>query len=60
MSRIAFALLSDRLGKSGGVVSPPNCVDSKMLVNPPSASAGKMPVIPPPSTPGGNPDVVPK
>ena len=52
--------LSDRLGRSDGVVRPPN-VDPGMHVAPADPGAGSsMPVIPPPGSPGGDPNVRPK
>ena len=51
--------LSERLGRSGGVIQPPAQVDPEIHVQPP-ATDNKMPVIPPPGTPGGDQSVKPK
>jgi hypothetical protein len=51
--------LSDKLGKSGGVICPPNNVDPNMTAPAPQGGS-KMPVIPPPGSPGGDPHVQPK
>lgn len=50
--------LSDKLARSGGVICPPEHVDSE--IKQPTPPGGNMPVIPPPGTPGGNQQVVPK
>lgn len=52
--------LSDKLGKSEGVIQPPSGVDPKMHVPPPAGSQGKMPVIPPPGSPQNPSPVIPK
>jgi hypothetical protein len=49
--------LSERLGRTDGVLCPPN-VDPDMTV--PAPDTGKTPVIPPPGSPGGDPNVRPK
>jgi hypothetical protein len=51
--------LSDRLGRSGGVIAPPTHVDPDIHVAPP-ATGDKMPVVPPPGSPGGDQSVKPK
>lgn len=52
--------LSDKLGKSEGVIQPPSGVDPKMHVPPPAGSQGNMPVIPPPGSPQNPSPVIPK
>lgn len=52
--------LSDKLGKSEGVIKPPAGVDPKMDVPPPPGSQGNMPVIPPPGSPNNPAPVIPK
>jgi hypothetical protein len=52
--------LSDRLGKSGGVIAPRRGIDPKIQITPPDTGPTSTPVIPPPGSPGGNPNVVPK
>src|SRR5215210_1036921 len=52
--------LSDRLGRTEGVIHPPTSLNPDMSVRPPVPDAGTTPVIPPPGSPGGNPDVEPK
>jgi hypothetical protein len=52
--------LSDRLGRSEGVIRPPPTLNPDMAVRPPVPDPGTTPVIPPPGSPGGNPDVAPK
>jgi len=51
---------SERLDRSGGVITPNRDVDPKMEITPPDPGPTSTPVIPPPGTPGGNPNVVPK
>jgi hypothetical protein len=51
--------LSERLDRSGGVISPPAHVDPDIHVTPP-ATGDKMPVVPPPGSRGGDPNVTPK
>jgi hypothetical protein len=51
---------SDKLGKSGGVISPGGNVDPNMQVAPPDPGPTSTAVIPPPGSPGGNPKVAPK
>jgi hypothetical protein len=50
--------LSDKLAASGGVICPPDNVDS--AIKAPAPGGGRTPVIPPPGSPGGNPNVQPK
>jgi len=50
---------SSDLGRSGGVITPPDNVDPGMKRTPPPSGA-RMPVIPPPGTPGGDPSVKPR
>ena len=50
--------LSDKLARSGGVICPPEHVDSE--IKQPTPPGGSMPVIPPPGSPGGDPSVQPK
>ena len=45
--------LSDKLARSGGVICPPEHVNSE--IKQPTPPGGSMPVIPPPGSPGGNP-----
>src|SRR5690242_1968568 len=52
--------LSDRLGRSEGVIRPPTTLSPDMAVRPPVPDPGTTPVIPPPGSPGGNPEVAPK
>ena len=52
--------LSDKLEKSGGVITPRTNVDPGITVSPPVPNPGTMPIIPPPGSPGGNPNVQPK
>ena len=52
--------LSDRLGRSEGVIRPPPTLNPNMAVRPPVPDPGTTPVIPPPGSPGGNPEVEPK
>jgi hypothetical protein len=40
--------LSDKLGKSDGVITPPSSGDADMRVKPPVPNPDKMPVLPPP------------
>lgn len=49
--------LSDKLSRSGGVITPPEVGDPNVKAPP---SVGDTPVIPPPGTPGGNQNVQPK
>jgi hypothetical protein len=49
--------LSDKLGRTDGVICPPN-VDPEIKA--PTPEVGKMPVIPPPGSPGGDQTVRPK
>jgi len=51
--------LSQRLGRSGGVIHPPGNVDPEMRVAPP-ATGDKMPTVPAPGAPGGDQRVKPK
>ena len=51
--------LSERLGRSGGVIAPPAHVDPDIHVQPP-ATGDKMPVVPPPGSRGGDENVKPK
>ena len=50
--------LSDKLARSGGVICPPDHLDSE--IKQPTPPGGNMPVIPPPGSPGGDPSVQPK
>ena len=50
--------LSDKLARSGGVICPPEYVDSG--IKQPTPPGGAMPVIPPPGSPGGDQSVQPK
>jgi hypothetical protein len=49
--------LSDKLGRTNGVICPPNVDPS---IKAPTPHGGSMPVIPPPGSPGGDPSVQPK
>lgn len=52
--------LSDRLEKSGGVITPPDPGTGR-VITPPSAGSTPMPVIPPNGTPGSaQPNAAPK
>ena len=50
--------LSQRLGRSGGVIKPPSGLDPGIAQSPPQD--GRTPVIKPPGTAGGKSDVNPK
>ena len=50
--------LSDKLARSGGVICPPDHLDSE--IKQPTPPGGNMPVIPPPGSLGGDPAVRPK
>ena len=50
---------SDRLGRSKGVIRPPESVDPGMQVTPPNPDA-RMPVIPPPGSRDGDRNIQPK
>jgi hypothetical protein len=50
--------LSDKLARSGGVICPPEHVDSE--IRQPTPQGGNMPVIPPPGSPGGDQSAQPK
>jgi hypothetical protein len=53
--------LSERLDRSGGVIRPPDSMDTGITVSPKESGAGSnMPVIPPPGSPGGDQSVQPK
>jgi hypothetical protein len=52
--------LSNKLGRSGGVIHPPGDVDTDMTQAPPAIGRKSTPVIPPPGTPGGRHGVNPK
>ena len=52
--------LSEKLGKSGGVIRPPANIAPDMAVRPPDPDPGTTRVIPPPGSPGGDPTIVPK
>ena len=52
--------LSERLGRTDGVIRPPTSLNPDMAVRPPVPDPGTTPVIPPPGSPGGNPDLAPK
>jgi hypothetical protein len=52
--------LSNKLGRSGGVIHPPGDVDPDMTQAPPVIGRKSTPVIPPPGTPGGRHGVNPK
>jgi hypothetical protein len=49
--------LSEKLGRTEGVICPPN-VDPEMKA--PAPNLGNTPIIPPPGSPGGDPNVRPK
>ena len=52
--------LSEELGRSGGVIAPPDPGVDPGLVRPAPDAAATMPVIPPPgSSPGGDPNLRP-
>jgi hypothetical protein len=52
--------LSNKLGRSGGVIKPPADIDSGLTKSPPKAGSESMPVIMPPGTPGGKSGANPK
>ena len=52
--------LSDKLGRSDGVITPPAETDLRMNVPPPVPDPGTTPVIPPPGSPGNPSPVRPK
>ena len=52
--------LSDKLGRTEGVIKPPDNVDREMSVPAPVPDPGTMPVIPPPGSPGNPSPVRPK
>jgi hypothetical protein len=52
--------LSDKLERSGGVITPPSGVDPGISTAAPVPHPGTTPVIPPPGSPGGNQSVQPK
>jgi hypothetical protein len=54
------APLSEKLGRSGGVIHPPSDVDPAIKQEPPAIGSQSTPIIPPPGTPGGKPGVNPK
>jgi hypothetical protein len=54
------APLSEKLGRSGGVIRPPSDVDPAIKQEPPAIGSESTPIIPPPGTPGGKPGVNPK
>jgi hypothetical protein len=54
------APLSEKLGRSGGVIHPPSDVDPAIKQEPPAIGSQSTPIIPPPGTPGGKPGVTPK
>lgn len=52
--------LSDRLERSGGVITPPSNIDPGMTAAAPVPNPGTTPVITVPGSPGGNQSVQPK
>jgi hypothetical protein len=53
--------LSERLDRSGGVIRPPDSLDTGIAVPPKDSGAGSnMPVIRPPSSAGGSQSLQPK
>ena len=52
--------LSDKLGRSGGVIHPPNGVDPGITQAPPAIGSKSTPIIPPPGTPGSKSRITPK
>ena len=52
--------LSDKLERSGGVITPQADVDPGMAARAPVPNPGTTPVITPPGSPGGNQSVQPK
>lgn len=52
--------LSERLGRTDGVIRPPTDLNPDMSVRPPVPNPGTTPVIPPPGSPGGDQRVQPK
>jgi hypothetical protein len=52
--------LSDRLGRSRGVLRPPGGIDPGLMQVPPPSGPRSTPEIPPPGTPGGIPGANPK
>jgi hypothetical protein len=52
--------LSERLGRSDGVITPPADTDLRMNVPAPVPDPGTTPVIPPPGSPGNPSPVRPK
>jgi hypothetical protein len=55
----AHETLSEKLDRSGGVITPPKGIDPGIAVPPPDTQA-RMPVIPPPGCPGGEKGIEPK
>jgi hypothetical protein len=60
MSGSSTEPLSNKLGRSGGIIHPPGYVDPDMTQAPPAIGRKSTPVIPPPGTPGGRHGVNPK
>jgi hypothetical protein len=56
----ATGTLSDKLERSGGVITPPAGVDPGISAPAPVPNPGTTPVIPPPGSPGGNQSIQPK
>lgn len=52
--------LSDKLERSGGVITPQGNMDSGISKPAPVPDPGTTPIIRPPGEPGGNPNVQPK
>ena len=52
--------LSDKLGRSDGVIHPPNGVDPGITQAPPAIGSKSTPIIPPPGTPGSKSRITPK
>ena len=52
--------LSDKLGRSGGVIHPPTGVDPGITQAPPAIGSKSTPIIPPPGTPGSKSRITPK
>lgn len=51
--------LSEKLGKSEGVIEPPSRIDPEIKAPTPDINS-RMPVLPPPGEPGGDQSVQPK
>ena len=52
--------LSERLGRTGGVIRPPENIDPEAEIRPPAPDSGTIRVIPPPGSPANPSPVRPK